>query len=207
MERVLTPAEQAAAKRAEELEWRSHWRHTFLRSGGFLHVLNIVTGRAVVEDSWTAGTKYVDDASITLRKSCLAVAVKIVRFFVLGAMVAKAPTMHGTGLLRQRSFTTEHVSSDSEMDLGAAAAAVKAAARRLSVSENDLAPAGASWASAPSDVPPPPPTDFNVLVRQLSESSVLSDVILKHVDFRALQVPVSCVCVCCCWGGGGRGHF
>ena len=77
------------------------------------------------------------------------------------------------------------------MDVDAAAAAVRAASRRLSVGEHDLSPAGASplltGAGGSGDIPPPP-TDFNVLVRQLSESTKLSDVILREIAFSPLQV-------------------
>jgi hypothetical protein len=144
----------------EALAWRRHWRHVFLSSGGFAHVLGLVTGSNLVEDSWKSGASTVlgDDAGV--RKGCIAAALKILRFFIFGASMSMLP--HLDAIFGLWPFASQDSAWDSETASVDFTASSGPGTRRVE--------------------------DIWDLTNELAEWSSLSQDICDPIDFRQLQV-------------------
>ena len=144
---------------AAELEERSVWRKRFLLCGGFPHLYRILVSATLQpQDDEDSATRH-------LRKVCVALVTKLVRFFLLGALsISNAALYQVVQLVRQRSRGAESLSKAIEAAATAVAGATLLDSEDEAGDSGDADEAGDATAtvaaeSGAADAPPPTAAD------------------------------------------------
>ena len=189
---VIPPAK---LQRMRELEELNQWRRDFVVLGGFQHLLACVLSGSLgitpkTPDSPGTGSNdklfdLVVDPINGLKKLCLASLLKLVRFFVLGALAEQKPTVFASvKLSRQASSGSMALLAGSDEVSTPTTAAVPAPE---SMSPLPPPPLASSTSSVSSTSDAGASLHTHRLRRQLSESSLLSSTVVSGVDFARLQ--------------------
>lgn len=189
---VVGAAEEAkpldAAAQADLAAHRS-WCHRFLRRGGFQHILQVML-------QLTDASRNDNGAVANLELKSTALLLKVMRYFVLGAMSVSRPDMLRVVKLGMHEAASEAFTSSmrglarsTSEDAGEGAAAAAAAA----VDGATAAPAQRKPRSVSGQgvelerAGPPRPDMLLSLVRQLSDDETFAAHLLKMIDFGSLQ--------------------
>ena len=175
-------AHEDLAGGAADSAHQAAWRRQFVQLGGAEHLKGVLMDWDAAAESGVVGAA--DGAVVRLERTCLALIVRTLRFFLLGALAIARPGVVVSGaLVRQRSTSAMPARSLS-MDISAAAEALRAAGGGGAETAADVRdpaadtdePVGGGGAAA-----------LDALASDLAGGTSVSDALLAHFDLRALQ--------------------